>query len=311
MPLRVVTDSTSDLSPELARQFDITVVPVYVRFGAQTYRDGVDISHDEFYRKLTGGDVHPSTSQPTPTDFADVYRTLARETDEIVSVHVSSKLSGTQEAALLGREMAGLSSRINVIDSQSVSMGLGMMALEAAREAQTGGGLTEAVARVRRAVANTRLLAIFDTLRYLVLGGRIGKAKGLVGSVLNVKPVLTMRDGEMHPAGFARTRARGIDRLIEFVRNAANIEELALVHSTTPDEAGFLGQKLGSFVDGNRIHVARLGPSLGVHGGPGTLGVVYRRNPAPLPAKPVKRKITVPALHLRRTPEPQPGIQRG
>ncbi len=300
MTLRVVTDSTSDLSPELARQFNITVVPIYVRFGTEGYRDGVDIGRDEFYKKLTTSPVHPSTSQPTPTDFAGVYRELSKDADEIISVHVSSKLSGTCDSALRGREMAGYTSHIDVIDSQSVSMGLGMMALEAARAGQAGAGLQEVGDRVRRAVGNTHLLAIFDTLKYLLLGGRIGKGKALLGSVLNVKPLLVMRNGELHPAGFARTRARGIDRLIEFVRGATGIEELAIAHSTTPDEADGIRAKLALLVDAARTHVVRLGPSIGVHGGPGTLGVVYRSNPTPLPAPVTRRKITVPALHLHR-----------
>ena len=129
MPVRIVTDSTADLSPELTRQFNITVVPVYVRFGHNSYRDGIDISREEFYDRLVSSPVHPTTSQPTPADFVQVYRELARETDNIVSIHVSGKLSGTYNAALQGKDITDTTCKINVIDSESVSMGLGMITL--------------------------------------------------------------------------------------------------------------------------------------------------------------------------------------
>jgi len=277
MTVKIVTDSTADLPPQVAEELGITVVPVYVRFGAEVYRDGVDISHDELYQKLVTSATHPATSQPPPGDFADVYRELAKETDDIVSIQLTGKLSGTYSSALQGREQAATGCRIEVVDSLSVSMGLGMITMAAARLAAAGESLQRVMVEIRQAIPQIHLLALFDTLKYLHRGGRIGKAKALLGSVLNVKPLLTMRDGEFVPVGQARTRAKGVERLFDFVRNALNIQELAIVHSTTPDDAGSLREHIGSIFDKRRIHLARLGPALGVHGGPGIMGVIVRK----------------------------------
>ena len=276
MTVKIVTDSTCDLSPELAKQLGIIVVPVYLRFGDEVYRDGVDISQDEFYQKLEEGPIHPSTSQPTPADFADVYRKLSTETDAIVSIQVTSKLSGTYNSALQGRELVTGSCRIEVVDSLSVSMGLGLIAMTAARLAEAGESLQGVTEEVRQAIPSIRVLGVFDTLKYLLRSGRLGKATALLGTLLNVKPLITMRDGELFPAGQVRTRSKGIERLFDLVKNALNIQELAIVHSTTPDEASSLRERIGSILDKRRIHIARLGPALGVHGGPGTLILALR-----------------------------------
>jgi len=276
MTVKIVTDSTSDLPPQLAQQLGITVVPVYVRFGEKVYRDGVDISHDELYQKLMESPIHPTTSQPPPSDFADVYSKLSQEADEIVSIQVTSKLSGTYNSALQGRELAETGCRIEVVDSLSTSMGLGLIVMAAARLAEAGESLQGVMEEVRQAIPSIRVLGVFDTLKYLAKGGRLGKAKALLGTLLNVKPLITMRDGELFPAGQVRTRSKGIDRLFDFVKNALNIQELAIVHSTTPDEASSLRERIGSIFDKKRIHIARLGPALGVHGGPGTLILALR-----------------------------------
>lgn len=279
MPVKIVTDSTADLPSELVDELGISVVPIYIRVGAEVYRDGIDISHDELYRKLATGRVYPTTAQPSPRDFAGVYRRLARETDEIVSIHVASSLSGTYHSARRAREMVGTACRIEVVDSRSVSMGLGLITVAAARLAAEGQALDRVLAEVREAIPNTRLFGFLDTLKYLFLGGRIGRAQALAGSVLNVKPIVTLRDGEFYPSGQARTRARGVERLFDFARRSLNVRELAVVHSTTPEEAGNLSERIGaSFLDRSRVHLARLGPALGVHGGPGTLAVALLGN---------------------------------
>ena len=276
MTVRIVTDSTADLPPQIAGELGITVVPVYLRFGDKVYRDGVDISEDEFYQKLVESPIHPSTSQPTPADFTEVYQKLSQEADEIVSIQITSKLSGTYNSALQGREMAGVRCHIEVVDSLSGSMGLGLITMAAARLAKAGEGLQTVMEEVRQVIPNIHLLGVLDTLKYLLLGGRIGKAKALLGSVLNVKPLITIRDGEIVPAGLARTRSKGIERLFELAKNALNIQELAIVHSTTPDEAGSLKERIASIFDKRRIHIARLGPALGVHFGPETLIIALR-----------------------------------
>ncbi len=276
MTVRVVADSSCDLSPQVAEELGITIVPLYLRFGDRVYRDGVDISHDELYRKLTEGPVRPTTSQPPPSDFAEVYSKLAQETDEVVSLHLSSKTSGTYDSARQGRDMLTGGCHIEVVDTFSVSMGLGLIAMAAARLARAGEGLQRVMDEVREAVATTRIFGLLDTLRYVLLGGRLGKAKALLGSLLNVKPLLTMRDGEIMPAGVVRTRTKGIEKLFDIVRSTLNIRELAIVHSTTPDEATALKKRLAAIIDEDRIHIAKLGPALGVHGGPGTLLLALR-----------------------------------
>jgi DegV family protein with EDD domain len=300
MPVRIVTDSTADLTPQLARELGITVVPVYVRFGHESYRDGIDISRKEFYERLVTSPVHPTTSQPTPADFIQVYRELSRETDKIVSIHVSSKLSGTYNAALQGKELAETKCDIKIIDSESVTMGLGMMTLAAARLASSGESMQKVTDDVKQAISSTHLMGIFDTLKYLLLGGRIGKAKALLGGILNVKPLLTVRDGELHPIGYARTRVKGIEKLSEFVKDAMGIQELAVVHSTTPDEASGLKDRLSSLVENSRLHVAQLGPALGVHTGPGLLAVVFRKKStgAKDEVQSTGKKKHVPSLHM-------------
>ena len=303
MAVKIVTDSTSDLSLQLAQELGITVVPAYVRFGEKVYRDGVDISQDELYQKLVVSPIHPATSQPSPSDFADVYCKLAKETDEIVSIQVTSKLSGTYNSALQGRELAKTGCRIEVVDSLSTSMGLGLIAMAAARLAEAGESLPAVMEEVRQAIPSIRVLGVFDTLKYLLRSGRLGKAKALLGSMLNVKPLITMRDGELFPAGLARTRSKGIDRLFDLAKNALNIQELAIVHSTTPDEAGSLKERIASIFDRERIHIARLGPALGVYGGPGTLLLALREKVSGIgqdagEGEPSKKGFSLPSLHI-------------
>jgi len=269
--VKVVTDSTADLPESVAQKLGITVVPVYVRFGERVYRDGVDISQEEFYQKLQEDRVHPTTSQPAPGDFANVYRELAKDADAVVSIQVTSRLSGTYSSALQGKEMVDTKCPIEVVDSRSVSMGLGLVTMAAARIAQAGESLPHVMAEVRQAMAQLRMIGLLDTLKYLLRGGRLGKAKTLLGGLLDAKPLLTMRDGELIPSGLTRTRARGLDRLFEWVKNAHNPQELAIVHSTTPGEADSLKKRVSDSLNLKNIHLSRLGPALGVHGGPGLI----------------------------------------
>lgn len=276
MNIKVVTDSTADLPPALAGEMGITVVPAYLRFGDDIYRDRVDIAEDEFYRRLPNTPVHPVTGPPTPQDFAGTYRKLSLEADAIISIHISSQLSATCNAALRGKELAESECPIEVIDSQMVTMGLGLLVIAAAQDAGSGMSPQQVGEGVKQNIPGIRLLGLFDTLKYLSLGGRIGRAKALLGSMLHVKPVLTMKDGEIEPAGQVRSRAHGIDRLLDFVRNAGNIQDLAIVHSTTPGEAQALAERISPIFPQERIRLARLGPVLGVHGGPGILFVALR-----------------------------------
>ena len=276
MPVKIVTDSSADLPDELAEEMGISVIPLYVRFGDEVHRDRVDITEDEFYQRLEHDPVHPVTIQPGPQDFLELYQRLLPDVDGIVSIHISGKLSGTCNSALMAKEMMEGECPIEVVDSQAVSMGLGLVAIAAAQAAKAGESLEKVVEAANQAIPKINLLALFDTLKYLLLGGRIGKAKALLGSILNVKPVLTLKDGEVVPAGQVRTRAKGIDKLVEFVKDAADIQDLAVVHSTTPDEAQELAERIGSVFDREKIRIARLGPVLGVHMGPRVLIIALR-----------------------------------
>ncbi len=277
MPVKIVTDSGADLPEQLARELGITVVPIYVRFGEEVYRDRVSISEDEFYERLTHDPVHPNTTQPGPQDFLEAYQKLSADADGIVSIHITGKLSGTYNSALMARDMLETGCPVEVVDSETLSMSVGLMVIAAAEMAKAGESMDKIVAEVKKAMPESSMLFLLDTLEYLRRGGRIGKAKALLGSVLNLKPMLTVKDGELVPAGQVRTRAKGMDKLFEYVKNAGNIQDLAVVYNTTPDEAQTLAERIGSVFDREKIRIARVGPGLGAHGGPGAMLVVIRK----------------------------------
>jgi len=273
MTLKIVTDSLSDITSDIAERLGITVVPVYVRFGEEVYRDRIEMTTDEFYRRLTYGNVFPTTTQPPPGDFLDVYNRLAGETDEILVITLSSKLSGTYQSALHAKSLVEKKCRIEVIDSLTVVMGLGLIVIAAAKAAQAGASLDEVADLVRRAIPRSHSIMSFDTLKYLAKGGRIGKAQGLLGSLLSVKPILTMRDGEVAPLTRVRSRAAGMDYLYNFVAGFPRIEGLAVEYATTPDDAARLVERLGSLFPKERIYISTVSPVIGTYVGPHVLSV--------------------------------------
>jgi len=277
MAVKVITDSTSDIDPELARQMDITVVPVYVRFGDKTYRDGVDITSREFYEKLTTTPVHPATSQPPPEDFARVYSQYCHSVDGIVSVHISARISGTLNSAILAARAMEPPCPIEVIDSRFNSGGLALVAMAAARSAKAGNGVKEVVAAARKAVRQVSMFGMFGTMKYLARSGRVSRAIAMAADILDVKPLLTFKDGQIVRTGLVRTASKGMDRLVKFVAGKANIRELSIVHSQVPEQAAELRQRLGGFFPEDKILTAQLGASLGVHGGPGVLVLALRQ----------------------------------
>ncbi len=273
MAVKIITDSLSDITGDLTKELGITVVPLYVRFGEDIYQDRVAITTDEFYRKLVQGTVFPTTTQPTPADFIAAYNQLAKETDEIMVIVVSSKLSGTYQSALQAKSMIEEKCRIEVIDSQTVAMGLGLIVVSAVKAVKAGANLDELVELVRKAIPRSHLIAYFDTLKYLAKGGRIGKAQGLLGAMLSIKPILTVRDGEMAPLTRVRSPAAGMDYLYNYVAGYANIEELAVEHATTPDEADEVVERLGSILPKERIYRSTISPVVGTYAGPGAMAV--------------------------------------
>ena len=279
MTVKIITDSGSDITQEEAKKLGITVVPVYLRFGDEVYRDGVDINSDEFYRKLMTSPVHPSTAAPSPGDFARVYEEAAQETSEVVSIHITSKHSAVCDAALLGKEIAEerrKGCRIEVVDSKGVTMWQGLVAIAAAKAAEARSSLHQVVERVHETIGQMRALGLLDTGKYIVKGGRLGTAISALESVLSVKPLLTLHNGKLRPAGLARTRKKGIDRLREFVSSTLHIEDFAVVYSTTPDDAQTLADYIGLLFPNIVPRIVRLGPALGVHAGPGALVIVVK-----------------------------------
>ena len=275
MTVKIVTDSTSDITRALATQLGVTVVPLTVMFGHETFLDRVDITTDEFYRRLTRQEVNPTTTQPSPGAFAEVYKELAAETDEILVIVISGKLSGTHQSASSARDLAGVKSRIEVIDSTKTAMGLGLLVIAAAKMAESDAPLDKIAAAVRDRIPRTHPIMAFDTLKYLAKGGRIGKAQGLVGSLLKVRPVLTMRDGEVAPLTRLRSLAAVTDYLYNTVACLKSIEELAVEHATTPDDADELVERLSKIYPRERIYRSTVSPVLGTYMGPNVLSISY------------------------------------
>ncbi len=274
MTTRIVTDSTSDLSPRLAQELGVSVVPLSVIFGDEVFKEGVEISHDLFYDRLVRGKVHPSTSAPSVGDFLEVYEPAVAAGDEIVSIHLSSKLSATyNNACQAAAQLAEQGARIEVIDSLTVSFGLTFMATAAARASASGAGAEEIRSLVESMVPRVRIIVLLDTLEYVRRGGRIGRARAFLGSMLRVKPLLLIRDGEVHPGERVRTKALALERLYQIVTSSPGITELAVGYSTAPQDAEEMRKRLATAYPNVKVGVARLGPVLGVHGGPGTLGI--------------------------------------
>jgi DegV family protein with EDD domain len=274
--IKIVTDSGSDIPLEVAKKLDITIVPVYIYFGDKAYKDGVDIGPDELYKRLVEGSIHPTTTQPMPADFAKAYIELSKDADAIVSIHLPTKVSGTYNAALQGIEAAKPKCEVHVVDSFSVSVGLGIIAMAAARVAKAGGNLEEVLEETKKAISQTQIRGLLDTLQYLLKGGRITKAKALVGTLLKVKPILAMREGEIVQAGMARSYIKGIEQLFDFVKSRTKLQEAAIAYSTVPEEAAALKKRIASIIGEDRIQMSRIGAGLGVHGGPGTLLIATR-----------------------------------
>ncbi len=274
MTVCVATDSTADLPPEVVQELGITVVPLLVLFGDEAYRDGIDLSSEQFYERLATSTALPITSQPPVGAFLEAYRKLAAQTDEIVSIHITARASGTYESALQASKLVEAKTRIQVVDSESASMGMGFQVTAAARAAREGARLDEVAAIARSVGRRVHILALLETLEYLRRGGRIGRAQAFLGSVLNLKPLLTIRDGVIHPVARVRTRARALDRIFRDCMACGDLEQVAVMHGTTPDDAEVLAQRVRERLPDVPVHVGRLGPALGVHGGPGIIGMV-------------------------------------
>jgi len=271
--VKVVTDSCSDITPQLAQELGITVVPLYVQFGEETYRDNVDLSTEEFYHKLETSKVHPVTSTATPADFARIFTELMEETKEILTITLSEKFSATYAAALQAKTMVKKDCRIEVIDSKTGAGAQMLLVILAAQMARAGAGLDHIVDQVKKAIPRVHVRVSFDTLEYLRRGGRIGKAQAFLGSLLKVNPIVGIKDGATFPIARSRNRAQAMDFLVNFVRGFSRIEAVAIEDATTPDELQTLAERLKDVVPPERIHSSRVSPVIGTHVGPHVLAV--------------------------------------
>jgi DegV family protein with EDD domain len=273
----IVTDSTSSLTQAMGQEHGIHVVPQYIMFGDQAYRDGLDLDAKLFYRLLRSSVQLPTTSQPTPADFVEVYTALAGQAEAIVSIHISNKMSATLDSALAGsRELSGVP--IHVIDSRSVSMGLGLVAIAAARAAADGKDASEIVRLVEGLIPKMNIIFTVETLEYLHEGGRIGGATVLLGSALSIKPILYMKDGQVEPLGKARTKKRAVGRVQDLMGErvgSSKAVHAAVLHCDAPGEAQRLAEQVLTRFQCVELLTVEAGPVIGTHTGLGTVGVAF------------------------------------
>jgi DegV family protein with EDD domain len=288
----VVTDSTADLPSRLTKDRSVTVVPLTLNFDDKSLLDGVEITPVDFYRRLPGATTHPTTSQPSPGRFADAYSTLLADHDAIVSIHISEKLSGTYASARQAADMVD-PTRIRVVDSELVSMSLGLVTLVAATMAARGADVEAIEAKVLEMRSQVQTYFSVATLEYLRRGGRIGRASALLGSVLQVKPVLCIRDGLVTPLERVRTFDRALSRVIELTRGVDRGHGVCVIvgHADSEADAERIGRELEPIAE--TLMIQPLGPVVGAHAGPGVVGVgCYPAELFPLGLKPASTSQT-------------------
>lgn len=272
MSIQIVTDSTCDLPQEMTAALGVTVVPLYINVGQKSYLDGIDMSRQEFYRRLPTFTDHPQTASPGPEMFRETYERLADEgADEILSIHISANLSGTFNTAQLGAE-ATEAVPVTVYDSGQLSVGTGFLVETAARLATAGRSVAEIVEALTEKTKRTHLFAGLDTLEFLQRSGRMNWAVSKIGGLLRIKPLLTMHDGE---AGVlkVRTTKHAMQRLLDMLVELAPLEELALVHTNAPQKMKELGDRARHlFPEGKEPFQAEVTPVIGAHIGPGAAG---------------------------------------
>jgi DegV family protein with EDD domain len=277
-----VTDSTAAVPEDQVREHDVTVVPLQVIFGTESFRDGVDLTQDQFFERLKAAKNLPTTSQPSVADFEEAYRKLLDDpnVDSIISIHLSSRLpSGTYSSATQAAERLseGTQKKITVIDSHSAYMGEGIMVLDASRASKEGKSHDEVVKMVEEMRPKVRVLLLVDTLEYLARGGRIGGAQAFLGGLLNIKPILQVKEGRVEPLERVRSRRKAMERLVEIAADATKGKrcQIAVGHAQAPEDAETLSRLIREKMDVAEEFKSELGPVLSTHTGPGVLGFVY------------------------------------
>ncbi len=274
--IRIVTDSSCDLPDEILERHRITVVPLTIRFGDESFVDREELSIDNFWDRLGAAKDLPETAAPSVGRFQDAYRELADAgADGIVAVMISAGVSATHQSASLASDQLRSGIPVRVIDSGLVSAALGLGVLAAARTAEAGGTIDDVEATARDAVASSNLFAALDTLEYLKRGGRIGAAAAFFGNLLDVKPLITFTEGVVSAGGRVRTRRKAIKAVLDHLESLESVAEVGVVHSNPPDLDEFLSALKERGHDDPLV--ARLGPVVGTHAGPGVIGIVYRQ----------------------------------
>jgi DegV family protein with EDD domain len=275
----IVTDSTVNLPEELQSELQIPTIPLNVHWGEDTYLDGVTLKADAFYKMLTERKDFPKTSQPSAGAFIEFFTEVAKEyqVDTILGIFISAELSGTMASATQARaELSDLN--IELMDSRSVSMGLGLQVLAAFRAAEQGKSLQETMDIVKRCQEQSHVIFVVDTLEYLHRGGRIGGAARLLGSALNLKPVLMIDEGRVESLEKVRSRKKSLTRLIELVKERTEGQsptEVGIIHAAADDTAKKVMEQVKAELKPDRIHIVTLTPVVGTHGGPGTVGIAF------------------------------------
>ena len=277
--IAIVTDSTAYIPKEYLDRYGITVTPQVLIWGDKTYKAGVDIQPDEFYKRLKTSKVMPTTSQVSVVDMHKTFLGLLEQNYEILGIFVSSKLSGTIQSAMQGREeLAQGKDKVEIIDSNSTAMAMGFQVLAAARAAAEGASMRECKALTEKALACTGVYFVVDTLEFLHRGGRIGGAQRFLGTALNLKPILAIQDGRVEALERIRTKGKAIERLINIIAEQTagkSPVRLASLHANAPDEAQALLDQAAKIVNATEVIFTSLSPVVGTHAGPGTVGLAY------------------------------------
>lgn len=274
MPVQIITDSASDLSPEMAAEHGIRVVPLTIRFGAEEFVDGVDLSPERFYEKLAEADQLPETAAPSPGAFESVMREAGANGDPVVCVNLSSSLSATMQSAQNAARSIGEDLDVRVVDSRSITAGLGMKAIAAAKAAREGASADDVVSLIEDLSGRTRIVGALNTLENLKKGGRIGGAQALLGSMLSIKPIVDISTGEVKEAGKQRTRRKALLTVRDQFLEAKDVEEAAICSGLADDTEELIDLLLPHY-DREQLKVWTIGPVIGAHGGPAILGIAW------------------------------------
>ena len=274
MAIKIVTDSTCDLDKKTAQDLSIEIVPLNVHFGDEVYKDGIEINSDNFFDKLINGSIYPKTSQPSVGEFIDVYEKLGNDGSDIVSIHISDQLSGTINSARQAAKHLEGKVKVHIIDSKQISISLGLITISAATAVNEGKELNEVLDLIASLIARSHVFTALDTLEYLEKGGRIGKAKSLVGKILNFKPIIGSADGIIDAFGRGRSNTACMIKLEELVKSTGEIESIGIVYSTDKTLADKFSEQITQNLKLEKPPKSyQIGPVIGVYGGPNVIGV--------------------------------------